>query len=276
MKRAAHRFIARASRTLIAGIAFAVVVAIGSTLAGPRVADATTVPTGTPAAVESSATTPAPAPAPAPKPKPVPLQMARIGSTQQLVTVTGNRLGSTTGILRVFEKVDGVWIQRFSAAARFGKRGLIDGTKRREGSLTTPTGMWRMGSYVFGTHAAPPTGTSMAYRRMTWKSWWSSRRGKTYNTWVESRYWTGEHISRSPKAYEFAVSTGYNALPNTSVFGRGSGIFIHVMGSGLTAGCVSVSRGDMVRICRVLNNKKKPCIVIGTLKRGSSTSIWAY
>ena len=274
MKRAADRFIARASRTLVAVTALAAVLAIGVMLAAPRVAAATTVPTTTPAAAESSATTPAPAPKP--KPVPVPLQMARIGSTQQLITVTGDRLGSTTGILRVFEKVDGVWIQRFSAAARFGKRGLIDGTKRREGSLTTPTGMWRMGSFVFGTHEAPPVGTSMAYRRMTWKSWWSSRRGKTYNTWVESRYWTGEHISRSPKAYEFAVSTGYNALPNTSVFGRGSGIFIHVMGSGLTAGCVAVSRGDMIRICRVLNNEKKPCVVIGTLKRGSPTSIWAY
>ena len=270
MKHTRRPLTAWANRSRRAAIAVAAVVVTASVLGLPHAAAAATAATSTLSATESSAITPAPAP------RPLPLQMKRVGSCQQLITVTGNKLGATAGVLRVFEKVNGVWIQRLSANAWLGKRGLIDGTKRREGSKTTPTGMWRMPDLVFGTHPHAPAGTGMAYRRMTWKSWWSSRRGKTYNKWVESQYWTGEHISRSPKAYEFAVSTGYNASPNPSVYGRGTGIFIHVKGSGLTAGCVSVSRGDMIRVCKVLNNKKRPCVAVGTLRRGASTSIWAY
>jgi L,D-peptidoglycan transpeptidase YkuD (ErfK/YbiS/YcfS/YnhG family) len=116
----------------------------------------------------------------------------------------------------------------------------------------------------------------MHYRKLTWNTWWSSRRGATYNIWVKARRWTGEHIGGSPTAYEFAVSTGYNALPNASVYGRGTGIFLHVRGKGLTAGCVAVSRTNMIRICKLLVRKKHPYFAIGTLEAGEPTSIWAY
>lgn len=209
-------------------------------------------------------------------PLPLPLQLASIGDSQQLLIATGTKLGATSGTLWMFELVNGVWVQRLKVAARFGKRGLIDGTRRTEGSNTTPTGIWFLPDYIFGSHRYAPVGTKMDYRRLDAKSWWSSRRGSTYNTWVEARHWTGEHIGGSPKAYEFAVSTGYNALPNQSVYGRGTAIFLHVRGSGYTAGCVAISRAGMIRVCKMLDQNKHPEFAIGTLRRGTATSIWAY
>ena len=47
---------------------------------------------------------------------------------------------------------------------------------------------------------------------------------------------------------------------NTS---KGGGIFLHVNGSGATAGCVSVSRERMRRILRWLNPAHDPVIVMG-------------
>jgi len=207
---------------------------------------------------------------------PLPLQMADTRGCEQLLIATAPLLSDTTGTLQVFELVNGTWVQRLSTPARFGKRGLIDGTKRRAGSLTTPTGIWAMPTYVFGTHAHAPSGTKMRYRRLTRRSWWSNKRGRTYNTWVEARRWKGEHIGLSPKAYEFAVSMGYNARPNPCVFGRGTGIFLHVRRPGLTAGCVAISRADMIRVCRLLDPKKRPHFAVGTLQAGTPTSIQAY
>jgi hypothetical protein len=39
---------------------------------------------------------------------------------------------------------------------------------------------------------------------------------------------------------------------------------------------VAISRADMIRVFGLLDRKKSPRFAIGTLRRGSSTSIWAY
>jgi len=209
-------------------------------------------------------------------PQPLPLQMAQTLGAQQMVIATGSRLGSTTGTLRVFNLVDGSWVETLSVPARFGKKGLIDGARRKEGSKTTPTGIWRMPNWVFGTGSSAPIGTAMGYRRITSRSWWSRKPGRTYNTWVEARSWPGERLATARSAYEFAVSTGYNQRPNRCVYGRGTAIFLHVRGSGLTAGCIAISRADMIRVCRLLDPASRPVFAVGTLQRGRSTSIWAY
>jgi L,D-peptidoglycan transpeptidase YkuD (ErfK/YbiS/YcfS/YnhG family) len=198
-------------------------------------------------------------------------------AARQLVVVTGARLGSRDGVLRLFDYRDGDWVQTLAVRARLGKRGLIDGLRRHAGSLTTPTGIWRLPHYVFGTHRRAPSGVTMAYRHITPRSWWSSERNATYNTWVETgRYVYGEHLADYPVEYEFAVSSGYNAWPNSRVGGRGAGIFLHVFGRGHTAGCISVARKDMIRLLRWLDPAARPACAIGTLLTGTRTSIYAY
>jgi L,D-peptidoglycan transpeptidase YkuD (ErfK/YbiS/YcfS/YnhG family) len=198
-------------------------------------------------------------------------------SSRQLVVVTAARLGSRDGTVRLFDYRDGDWVKARAFTSRLGRRGLIDGLLRHAGSLTTPTGIWRLPGYVFGTHRRPPDGTRMAYRQITQHSWWSSERNATYNTWVETSRWVyGEHLADYPVEYEFAFSSGYNAPPNSRISGRGAGIFVHVFGRGYTAGCVSVARGDMIRLLRWLDPAARPACAIGTRRTGTRTCIYAY
>jgi L,D-peptidoglycan transpeptidase YkuD (ErfK/YbiS/YcfS/YnhG family) len=206
----------------------------------------------------------------------LPERMASRAGAKQLVIATGSRLGAKYGTLGLFEYRAGDWIHVISVPARFGRNGLSDGRTRHAGSMTTPAGIWRMPGYLFGTHAGPPIGTKMPYRHITLRSWWSSEDNATYNTWVETaRHVYGEHLADYPTPYEFAVSSGYNALPNESVYGRGAGIFLHVNSTGLTAGCVSVARLDMIRVCRWLDPAKQPVCAVGTTRAGTPTSIYA-
>ena len=207
----------------------------------------------------------------------LPERMAKRRNAAQLIIARGSRLGSRTGTVYLFQYRAGDWVRVASMGARFGKRGLTNGRTRRSGTLTTPTGIWRMPRYVFGRRATPPSRTSIAYRRITWRSWWSAEKGSTYNRWVESsRRFRGEHLADYPVQYEYAVSTGYNARPNQRVYGRGTAIFLHVHGSGYTAGCVSLDRRDMLRVFRWLDSTKKPAFAIGTRRTGTATCITRY
>jgi L,D-peptidoglycan transpeptidase YkuD (ErfK/YbiS/YcfS/YnhG family) len=133
-----------------------------------------------------------------------------------------------------------------------------------------------MPGYVFGSHPRSPVRTRMKYRRITRRSYWSAARTSLYNTWVEtSTPVPGEHLY-GIRCYEYGLSTGYNAVPNEQVVGRGTAIFLHLNHSGYTAGCVSVSKAAMRRVFRLLDPKQHPRFAIGTTSLDTTTSIFSY
>jgi L,D-peptidoglycan transpeptidase YkuD (ErfK/YbiS/YcfS/YnhG family) len=201
--------------------------------------------------------------------------------TRQIIIITGDKIGSNSGRLALYNKAGTGWTEVMNVAANFGKNGLIDGEKRRQGNLQTPTGIWTIGSFLFGLHPSPPAGTLMPYRPITADSYWSSVRDSTYNTWVGRRV-SGEHLIDSDPQYEYAFNTGYNSPPNERVIGRGTAIFIHCfeppdnsLGK-YTHGCVAISRENMIELFTRLDPAQNPACAIGTLVDGSPTSIWAY
>lgn len=208
----------------------------------------------------------------------IPEKMYHRADARQLFVATGSKLGARYGTLRLFEYRSGDWVEVLSVPCRFGSRGLTDGATRTAGSRTTPTGIWVMPSYAFGKASTPPSGTKIAYRKITTKSWWSGVRNSTYNTWVTSstRIAGIRLYDYRSSIYRYAVPTGFNAPPNRRRYSRGAGVFLHVHGSGFTKGSVSISATNMVRVIRVLNPKVKRAFSIGTTKVGSSTSIYAY
>jgi len=214
----------------------------------------------------------------------LPEKMRRIPSgSRQIVIVTGARIGANTATLKVFNEEGGKWVEVMRTNAYLGKNGLVDGKKRVSGHLQTPTGIWSIGSFVFGLHSRAPAGTKMPYRPITKNSWWSAQRDSTYNKWVErSARVQGEHLADADPQYEYAFNTGYNSLPNERVLGRGTAIFIHCSeppGNQLgkfTHGCIAISPKQMIRLFRILDPKRHPTCAIGTLRQGSSTSIWEY
>ncbi len=218
----------------------------------------------------------------APMEKTVPEKMAALpAGTRQIIIITGDKIGSNSGRLALYNKTGTAWTEVMNVAANFGKNGLVDGEKRRQGNLQTPTGIWTIGSFLFGLHPSPPAGTLMPYRPITADSYWSSVRDSTYNTWVGHRV-SGEHLIDSDPQYEYAFNTGYNSPPNERVIGRGTAIFIHCfeppdnnLGK-YTHGCVAISRENMIELFTTLDPAQNPTCAIGTLVEGSPTSIWAY
>jgi L,D-peptidoglycan transpeptidase YkuD (ErfK/YbiS/YcfS/YnhG family) len=71
--------------------------------------------------------------------------------------------------------------------------------------------------------------------------------------------------------YDYVVPIDFNREPGTAPTNRaepdgtaeGGGIWLHVGNGTATAGCVTVTRGEMARILRFLNPRQHPVIVMG-------------
>ncbi|MFF8872131.1 L,D-transpeptidase family protein [Streptomyces massasporeus] len=209
-------------------------------------------------------------PAPAP---PLPARMAHTGGGTQLITAVAPGRASTTGTVTWWNREGGRWVKRGSAPARFGAKGLAPGASRKQGTNTTPTGLYGL-PYAFGIEAAP-TGTAYPYRRVHRDSWWcQDNDSRSYNRWTEPRAADcraaeSEHLITYRAQYAHALVIGFNY--ERPVRGRGAGIFLHVNGRGATAGCVSVSADAMRRILRWADPGRRPHIAVGT--RSGSTAV---
>ncbi|NGO08171.1 L,D-transpeptidase family protein [Streptomyces sp. HC44] len=207
---------------------------------------------------------------------PLPERMADTGGGSQLITARAARTSSTTGTVTWWDRRDGRWVKAGSAPARFGAKGLVEGGSRRQGTNTTPTGLYDL-PYAFGIEPAPKE-TTATYRRVRQNSWWcQDNDSRSYNRWAEPRpadcrAAESEHLISYGKQYAYALVIGFNY--ERPVRGRGAGIFLHVNGRGATAGCVSVPRDAMRRILNWADPARGPHIAIGT--ESGPTSIAGY
>ncbi|MFF8935780.1 L,D-transpeptidase [Streptomyces paradoxus] len=210
-------------------------------------------------------------PAPAP---PLPARMADTGGGTQLITAVAPGRASTTGTVVWWDRgEDGRWVKKGSAPARFGANGLVAGASRKQGTSTTPTGLYGL-PYAFGIKAAP-RGTAYTYRRVHHDSWWcQDNDSRSYNRWSEPRAADcraaeAEQLITYRAQYAHALVIGFNY--GRPVRGRGAGIFLHANGRGATAGCVSVPEDAMRRILLWADPARRPHIAVGT--RSGKTAV---
>ncbi|KAA0940908.1 L,D-transpeptidase family protein [Streptomyces apricus] len=213
--------------------------------------------------------------APPPQP-PLPERMADTGGGSMLITAVAPRTSSTTGTVTWWSRRDGHWARDGSAPARFGSGGLVEGGSRRQGTNTTPTGLYDL-PYAFGIEPAP-AGTTVPYRPVRQTSWWcQDNDSRSYNRWTDPRpadcrAAESEHLVTYGTQYAYALVVGFNY--ERPVRGRGAGIFLHVDGAGATAGCVSVPRDAMRRILAWAEPGRAPHIAVGT--QDGPTAITRY
>jgi len=171
-----------------------------------------------------------------------PRVLDHMGSATAVAIVTAPGWHSTRGGMTLWQRTDTWRAVRTGIPVWVGRNGFQYATRRHEGDGTTPAGKFPM-RFAFGGQANP--GTHLAWTQLQSNSCWSGER-QDYNTYVR-RTCTArdENLWASRRsAYRYAAVVGFNDSP--AVWGRGSGIFLHVTLSQPTSGCVSMAETNLL------------------------------
>lgn len=214
---------------------------------------------------------------------PLPERLTHIGESRQVVVVTTRSWTTSHARLQTWKLTSsGEWVRVVDPIpARVGWNGVRREANRKQNTGTTPAGTFGL---LRGFGLAKPAGVELPYRRVDRNDWWpyDPADPKTYNVFqprrVKHAQWRtdwSERLKSYGAQYRYAVVLDYN-LPseitwrngqrvarNTADTSAGGGIFLHVSGSGATAGCVSIARDQMRQVLRWLDPAKDPVIVIG-------------
>jgi L,D-peptidoglycan transpeptidase YkuD (ErfK/YbiS/YcfS/YnhG family) len=191
-----------------------------------------------------------------------------VGNARQIITVKAS--GSYASVAG-WQLRGNTWhLVLQTGYARVGTAGVVPGSTRKQGTNTTPGGTYTL-TQAFGIATDP--GTAMPYHHVTSDDWWVEDNNSAYYNQMRTASQGGFDMTLPPSAtngseqlithttqYQYAVVIDFNRWP--AVRYRGAGIFLHVNGSGSTAGCVSVPLPTMVAIMRWLDPAAHPRIAI--------------
>jgi L,D-peptidoglycan transpeptidase YkuD (ErfK/YbiS/YcfS/YnhG family) len=190
--------------------------------------------------------------------------------TRQVVTV--NRTTGWHARVSFWGLHRGRWRLQFrSYEGRIGYNGLVRPHRRVQGSGKTPLGTYKL-PFSFGTHRQR-AGWDRSYRKIRPGDYWVlDNQSRFYNRYRNKSQggfrWrlpsshpdSSERLRDFPQQYEFSVVTQFN---RRQVRHRGGAIFLHVNGSGATAGCVSAPRWFLLKTMNRLDQDRVPVIAIG-------------
>jgi L,D-peptidoglycan transpeptidase YkuD (ErfK/YbiS/YcfS/YnhG family) len=190
--------------------------------------------------------------------------------TRQVVTV--NRTRGHHARVTLWGLSSGHWRKRLqSTDGRIGYGGLVAATRRRQNTGTTPLGTFAL-PWAFGMHVADRS-WELPYRKVRRGDFWvQDNRSRYYNRYRNQsqggfRWWlrsshadASERLTDYRQQYEWSLVIDFN---RGQVRHRGSGIFLHVNGSGATAGCVSAPRWFIRTLMDRLDPAHRPVIAIG-------------
>jgi L,D-peptidoglycan transpeptidase YkuD (ErfK/YbiS/YcfS/YnhG family) len=190
--------------------------------------------------------------------------------TTQVVTANyagGYRARITWWVLRK----DGWQARMQTEDGRIGYGGLVEGRRRHQGTGTTPIGTYDLPS-AFGTHTRSAS-WRIPYRKIRRGDFWVEDNASAYYNRYRNQSQGGfrwrlsvsdpngsERLTDYPVQYEWSIVTSFNV---GQVRHRGAGIFLHVNGSGATAGCVSAPRRFIRALMFRLDPDRRPVIAIG-------------
>ena len=187
----------------------------------------------------------------------------KIGRSQRTVIIV-NQTSRTYARVSFWVRRDGpcsLTRKFLTTTARIGRNGTVDGTKRKQGSGTTPRGTYTI-TETFGNGPAPYT--SMPYHQVRKGDYWvGDNQSRHYNMLRNSadggfRWWlrSGRNESENLRAfgaqYRYVAVINFNRAPDPRRAYRGFGIFLHVKNGEGTAGCIGISRAQMRQVLRYL------------------------
>jgi L,D-peptidoglycan transpeptidase YkuD (ErfK/YbiS/YcfS/YnhG family) len=203
----------------------------------------------------------------------------------QMVTVVSDGWSSTTGILRAWQRPPGgAWVKLHGPLpVVLGYNGWVVADQRVQSSGTSPAGRFGLPA-AFGV--LPDPGTALHYNHVDGNDWWpyEPRDPATYNIYQFHKdshsHWRAgysEHLADFPTQYAYAIVVGFN-LPSGVHYSPqrhqrvasdpadtklGGGIFLHVRGTGDTAGCIAMDKVHVDWLLHWLDPTKHPQVVMG-------------
>jgi L,D-peptidoglycan transpeptidase YkuD (ErfK/YbiS/YcfS/YnhG family) len=190
--------------------------------------------------------------------------MRGLGGATQVIEIASHGMHTTHASARTYRRVGSRWrLVHKAMPARLGWAGLSHPARRVAGDGTTPIGNYGF-AFDFGSRPDPGV-DGFEWRHLGRGDCWSGTRA-AYNRWVERNpcaagdedLWLNAGL-----AYRYAAVIDFNyAHP---VYGRGSGIFLHVGTGGPTEGCVSLPERDLLGVLRWMRPGAR--ILIGPSRR---------
>lgn len=190
--------------------------------------------------------------------------------TRQVVTV--DHTDGYAARVRFWVLRHGAWRSVMGTAdGRIGYGGLVPRDERVQGTGATPLGTFGI-PFAFGMHRQRGS-WQLPYRRVRAGDYWvQDNASDHYNRYRSKarggfRWWlpasdenSSEHLRGFGDQYEWALVLDFNW---SQVPHRGAGIFLHVNGSGATAGCVSAPRWFIHRLIGRVDADRQPVVAVG-------------
>ncbi len=128
-----------------------------------------------------------------------------------------------------------------------------------EGDGASPVGIWALerGFYRDDKGVKPRSGLNFAPLKSGW-GWCETVGDRNYNRLVELPYPAAhEDLKRDDDLYDIVIETSHNMRPR--IQGRGSAIFFHLARPDFspTAGCIALSKRDMLKVLEFCSRKTK-------------------
>jgi L,D-peptidoglycan transpeptidase YkuD (ErfK/YbiS/YcfS/YnhG family) len=128
---------------------------------------------------------------------------------------------------------------------------------KREGDGATPLGVFSLSTVVYRADRMRRPRTGLAARAIDRRDGWcDDPADRNYNRPVRHPYAaSAEAMWRHDHLYDAVIILDYNTRPR--VRGRGSAIFVHVAptGNAPTAGCIALSRHDLLLLIERLDTR---------------------
>jgi L,D-peptidoglycan transpeptidase YkuD (ErfK/YbiS/YcfS/YnhG family) len=190
--------------------------------------------------------------------------MRGLGGATQVIEIASHGMHTTHATARTYRRVGEHWrLVHRAMPARLGWAGLSYPARRVAGDGTTPVGDYGF-VFDFGSRADPGV-DGFEWRHLAPGDCWAGTRAD-YNRWVERSPCSPEDEDlwlNAGRAYRYAAVIDFNyAHP---IYGRGSGIFLHVGTHSPTEGCVSLPEADLLGVLRWMQTGAR--ILIGPSRR---------
>ena len=155
---------------------------------------------------------------------------------------------------------DTLIIDDFKLKCCIGKRGVK--SKKKEGDLTTPRGVFKLGPVYYRNDRVPKPVTKLkCYKIKKNMGWCNDVNSKYYNRKIIiKKKIKHEKMFRKDYKYDYVILINYNY--QNPISNKGSAIFLHLTKNYKpTAGCIALKKKDLLILLKIINKKTKIKII---------------